>query len=130
MSTQEYKRAEEAVKKEAEKYKAPVEEGDDQRAGLVTETPPADPQRLSNPTNPNPAGIATGLAFTDSAEQNASAYPTEPETPGANPAHTSEGLKKMKGLEPYAPIKEQDAASKKGEVKASSGSSSSSPIKK
>jgi hypothetical protein len=121
MSTEEYKRAEKAVKEEAEKYKAPIEEGDDQRVGLVTETPPADPERLSNPTNPNPASIGSGLAFTDSAEQNPSAYSSEPETPGANPAHTSEGLKKMKGLEPYAPIKEQEAKGKKGEVQGSSG---------
>jgi hypothetical protein len=120
MSTEEYKRAEKAVKEEAEKHKGPAEEGDDQRVGLVTDTPPADPERLSNPTNPNPASIGTGLAFTDSAEQNASAYPGEPETPGANPVHTSEGLKKMKGQEPYAPVKEQDAKSKKGEVSAGS----------
>lgn len=116
MSTEEYRRAEKAVKEEAEKHKAPVEEGDDQRVGLVTENPPADPDRLSNPTNPNPARIGTGLAFTDNPEQNPSAYPTEPESPGANPAHTSEGLKKMKGLEPYAPVKEENAKEKKGEV--------------
>jgi hypothetical protein len=115
VSTREYKRAEEAVKEEAEKHKAPVEEGDDQRVGLVTETPPADPERLSNPTNPNPAGIGTGLAFTDNPGQNPSAYESEPETPGANPAHTSEGLKKMKGREPYARI-EETSAPKQGEL--------------
>ena len=104
MSTREYKRAEEAVKEEASKHKEPVEEGDDQRVGLVTDTPPADPERLSNPVNPSPASIGTGLAFTDNPEQNPSAYESEPETPGANPAHTSEGLKKMKGREPYARI--------------------------
>jgi hypothetical protein len=64
---------------------------------------------MSNEQNPpNPAPPLKGTTASDNPQENAAAYPTEPETPGANPDHTSEGVKKMKGREPYAVMKEEE----------------------
>ena len=65
-------------------------------------------EKLANPINPTPE---SGLDFSDDPVDNPSAYPTQPETPGADPAHTAEGVAKMKGREPYTRIEEESAAS-------------------
>jgi hypothetical protein len=76
--------------------------------------PPKAPSIEGRPGNPiNP--VESGLTFSDKPEENPAAYPTEPETPGAKPENTAEGVAKAKGKEPYLPFEEDDPA-KKGAV--------------
>jgi hypothetical protein len=126
MSIEDVRRAQQATQKEVDERKARAQDavGEDKRTGLVS-SKGEEQEDLGNPINPSP--LSSGLVFTDNPEQNAAAYPGEPETPGANPAHTSEGLKQMQGKEPYAPVEEQDAKKKKGEIPSAF---SSSPHKK
>jgi hypothetical protein len=79
---------------------------------MSKETDPKTTPKETETPNPAPPLEST---FTDDPQSNPSAYPSDPETPGANPAHTSEGLAKMKGKEPYAPLKEEEPP-KKGTI--------------
>ena len=93
MSIEDVRRAEKAVKEEVERRQGlgQAATGENQRKDLVTIK---GRREEATPLN-------TGLIFTSNPEQNASAYPGEPETPGANPMHTGKGLLKMGSKETY-----------------------------
>lgn len=94
MSIEDVKRAEKAVKEEVERRQglAQGKTGENERKGLVT---------IKGEERGETTPINTGLIFTNNPEQNSSAYPGEPETPGANPMHTGRGLLKREGKETY-----------------------------
>jgi hypothetical protein len=94
MSIEDVRRAERAVREELERREGLAQgaSGENERQGLVN---------IKGEERTETTSINTGLVFTSNPEQNASAYPGEPETPGANPLHTGRGLKKMEGKETY-----------------------------
>jgi hypothetical protein len=97
MSIEDVRRAERAVQEEVERREGLAQgaTGENQRVGLVT---------IKGEERTETTALNTGLIFTNNPEQNASAYPGEPETPGANPLHTGRGLKKMEGKETYVKL--------------------------
>jgi hypothetical protein len=94
MSIEDVRRAERAAKQEVERRQGLAQSatGENQRVGLVT---------IKGEERAETTPLNTGLIFTNNPEQNASAYPGEPETPGANPMHTGRGLLKREGKETY-----------------------------
>jgi hypothetical protein len=94
MSIEDVRRAERAVKEEVERRQGLGQSatGENQRKGLVN---------IKGEEREGTTPLNTGLIFTNNPEQNAAAYPGEPEIPGANPMHTGKGLRKMEGKETY-----------------------------